>query len=117
MKFKVGQIVRSTGIGISKSWGNYIGEIKKMNSETIVVFWNELNREVEMNLEEIEILTDLTEVKKLCFNDKLVIHTHGPLKVVEFSDGFYVVGEGKLIPVKNFKNGQEIIEKLKRDPT
>jgi hypothetical protein len=30
----------------------------------------------------------------------MIIHTHGSMKVIEFSDVRYVVGERKLIPMK-----------------
>ncbi len=46
------------------------------------------------------------------FFDGMVIHTHEPMRVVEFSDGWYVVGEGKLIPVKTEEEGKRIIENL-----
>jgi ribosomal protein L24E len=117
MKYKVGQFVRSTGFGISSSWGNYIGEIKKVNLEKILVFWNELNKEVEMNPDEIELLTDRSEVKKLSFTDGMVIHVNGEYRLVKFRDGHYLVGHGNLFPVASEKEGTELIEKLKRDPT
>jgi hypothetical protein len=117
MKFKVGQIVRSTGIGISKSWGNYIGEIKKLNSETIVVFWNEFNKKVEMNLDEIEPLSNCLEVKKLSFNDGMVIHVHGEYRVVKLIDGIYIAGHASLFPVVSEEEGKRLVEKLKRDPS
>jgi len=116
MKYKVGQFVRSTGIGISLSWGNYIGEIKKINSDKILVFWDELNKEVEMIPEEIELLTDRLEVKKLSFSDGMVIHVHGEYRLVKFRDGHYVLGHGNLFPVDSEKEGTELIEKLKSDP-
>jgi hypothetical protein len=34
------------------------------------------------------------------FFDGMVIHTHEPMRVVEFSDGWYVAGEGRMMPVK-----------------
>jgi hypothetical protein len=114
MKYKVGQFVRSNGIGISKSWGNYIGEIKKINSETILVFWNELGKVVEMLPEEIELLSDCLEVKKLSFTDGMVIHVEGEYRLVKF-DGHYVVGHGNLFPVASEEVGKELIENLKRD--
>jgi len=116
MKFKVGQIVRSTGFGISISWGNYIGEIKKINYETILVFWNELGKVVEMLPEEIELLSDCSEVKKLSFTDGMVIHVHGEYRLIKLVDGFYVAGYGRLFAVESEKEGTELIEKLKRDP-
>jgi hypothetical protein len=117
MKYKVGQFVRSTGFGISESWGNYIGEIKKINSDKILVFWNELNKEVEMNPDEIELLTDRSEVKKLSFSDGMVIHLHGAYRVVKLFDGFYVTGAGRLIAVNSEEVGKRLVEKLKRDPS
>lgn len=117
MKYKEGQIVRSTGFGISESWGNYIGEIKKINSDKILVFWDELNKEVEMNPDEIELLTDRLEVKKLSFTDGMVIHVHGEYRLVKFRDGHYAVGHGNLFPVDSEEEGTELIEKLKRDPS
>jgi hypothetical protein len=116
MKYKVGQFVRSTGFGISVRWGNYIGEIKKINSDKILVFWDELNKEVEMNPDEIELLTDRLEVKKLSFTDGMVIHVHGEYRLVEFRDGHYVVGQGNLFPVDSEEEGKRLIENLKRDP-
>ena len=116
MKYKVGQFVRSTGFGISESWGNYIGEIKKINSDKILVFWNELNKEVEMNPDEIELLTDRLEVKKLSFSDGMTIHLHGEYRLVKFIDGNFVVGHGSLFPVLNEEDGKRLVEKLKRDP-
>jgi hypothetical protein len=115
MKYKVGQFVRSTGVGISISWGNYIGEIKKLNSDKILVFWDELNKEVEMNPDEIELLSGCLEVKKLSFNDGIVLHVHGKYRLVKLRDGHYVVGHGNLFPVASEKVGKELIENLKRD--
>ncbi len=43
------------------------------------------------------------------FFDGMVIHTHGPLRTVEFSDGWYLVGEGKLIPVSSEVEGKKRI--------
>lgn len=117
MKYKVGQFVRSTGFGISESWGNYIGEIKKINSDKILVFWDELNKEVEMNPDEIELLTDRLEVKKLSFTDGMVIHVHGEYRLVKFRDGHYAVGHGNLFPLDSEEEGNILIENLKRDPT
>ena len=116
MKYKEGQIVRSTGFGISVRWGNYIGEIKKINSDKILVFWDELNKEVEMIPEEIELLSYCLEVKKLSFTDGMVIHVHGEYRIVKLVDGFYVAGHGRLFSVESEKEGTELIEKLKRDP-
>jgi hypothetical protein len=42
----------------------------------------------------------------------MVIHTIGPLRTVEFSDGWYVVGEGKLLAVKSEEEGKKRIDDL-----
>ncbi len=115
MKYKVGDLVRSTGFGISVRWGNYIGEIKKINSDKILVFWDELNKEVEMIPEEIELLSDCSEVKKLSFTDGMVIHVHQEYRVIKLIDGNYVVGHGSLFPVVSEEEGKRLVEKLKRD--
>lgn len=117
MKYRVGQFVRSTGFGVSESWGNYIGEIKKINSDKVLVLWDELNKVVEMNPEEIEHLTNRSEVKKLSFTDGMIIHVHGDYRLVKFRDGHYVVGHGNLFPVDSEEEGKRLIENLKRDPT
>jgi hypothetical protein len=70
-----------------------------------------------MNLEEIELLSHRSEVKKLSFSDGIVIHVHQEYRVVKLFDGFYVAGHGLLFAVESEKEGTELIEKLKRDPT
>jgi hypothetical protein len=38
----------------------------------------------------------------------MIIHTHGPLRIIELSDGWYLVGEGKLVPVGSEEDGKKI---------
>ena len=109
---EVGDTVRSTGQGKTSSWGNYIGVITKIESDKIYVRWNETSFEDEMSMEEIEPFNISEIVSKLHFSDGMIIHTQGPLRVVEFYDGFYVVGEGKLIPVKDEKEGEDLVGKI-----
>jgi ABC-type lipopolysaccharide export system ATPase subunit len=110
---KKGDIVRSTGKGKTTSWGNIIGIVVQVEKDRIYVIWSNTYFEDEMTLEEVEPFKISEEVSQLKFSDGMVIHTHGPLRTVEFSDGWYVVGEGKLIPVKNEEDGLEIIKNLK----
>lgn len=49
----------------------------------------------------------------LQFSDGLNIDTSGALRAVRLRDGWYVVGEGYLIPVHNKAEGKEIIRELK----
>ena len=48
----------------------------------------------------------------LRFNDGIEIDTSGELRLLELYDGWYVVGEGRLIPVKDEEEGVEIISIL-----
>ena len=96
-----GDMVRSTGKRKTKSWGNYIGKVVRKRKDKVFVIWENSTFEDEMNLDEVELLQNIQEVIKLEFSDGMIIHTHGPMRVVEFSDGWYVVGEGKMSPVKS----------------
>ena len=51
----------------------------------------------------------------LRFNDGIEFDTTGELRIEERYDGFYVVGEGWLIPVAGIEEGNETIERLKKD--
>jgi hypothetical protein len=108
---KKGDIVRSTGKGKTKSWGNIIGIVLQVDNDRIYVIWSNTYFEDEMMMDEVEPFKMSQEVTQLKFSDGMVIHTHGPLRNVEFSDGWYVVGEGKLIPVCSEVEGVQIIKK------
>jgi hypothetical protein len=111
---KKGDIVRSSGKGKTKSWGHYIGTITKVNKDNIFVIWDGKTFEDQMNIEEVELLLGKSRnVTKLEFSDGMIIHIGGELRTLELSDGWYVVGEGKLIPVKSEEEGNKIISQLK----
>ena len=109
---KKGDTVRSTGKGKSKTWGNYIGKVSRVEKEKVYVIWNNTTFEDEMSLEEVELIKNIHEVIELKFSDGMIIHTYGPLRIIELSDGWYVVGEGKLIPVKTEEEGTRVIDEL-----
>jgi hypothetical protein len=109
---KEGDIVRSTGQGRTKRWGNHIGTIIKVENNKVYVKWEKTCFEDEMEPNEVELVKNLNEVIKLEFSDGMIIHTHGNLRVVEFYDGWYVVGEGKLIAVQEEKSGLDLIKSL-----
>ena len=46
----------------------------------------------------------------LRFSDGIEIDTSGQLRLLELHDGRYVVGEGKLIPVKNEEEGLKLMK-------
>jgi len=53
-----------------------------------------------------------TKMSTLNFSDGISINTEGKLRPLHLRDGWYVVGEGCLIPVEDMKEAQEIIKKL-----
>jgi hypothetical protein len=110
---KKGDLVRSTGKGKTKTWGNHIGTVIRKRKNKIFVRWYDTSFEDEMDFDEVELVNKIDDIKQLKFSDGIIIHTHGPLRVVEFSDGFYVTGGGKLIPVKSRQEGIEIIHNMK----
>jgi hypothetical protein len=107
---KKGDTVRSTGKGKTRTRGNYIGKVQKRRKDKVYVIWENSTFEDEMSLDEVELLKNINDVIKLEFSDGMIIHTHGPMRVVEFSDGWYVVGDGKLIPVLTEEEGMELVE-------
>ncbi len=51
----------------------------------------------------------------LRFDDGIEIDTSGELRLLELYDGWYVVGEGRLIPVKDEEEGNLTISELKNN--
>ncbi len=49
----------------------------------------------------------------LKFSDGIEIDTSGELRLLELYDGWYVVGKGRLIPVKDEEEGEQLLNKLK----
>ena len=49
----------------------------------------------------------------LRFDDGIEIDTSGELRLLELYDGWYVVGEGKLIPVKDEEEGLKTLESIR----
>ena len=48
----------------------------------------------------------------LRFSDGINIETSGPLRVLRLPDGYYVVGNGMLIPVADRAEAREVIEEM-----
>lgn len=51
----------------------------------------------------------------LKFSDGVTVDTSGPYRTLKLADGWYVVGDGRLIPVDNEQKAQDTISKLFRD--
>jgi len=52
-------------------------------------------------------------IKMIKFDDGVQFDTRGPLRVVKRRDGYYVVGEGLLIPVDSREEGEQVKKELK----
>jgi hypothetical protein len=46
------------------------------------------------------------------FSDGMTFDTSGPLRTVRKSDGLYVIGNGLLLPVDDYAEANELIQKL-----
>lgn len=55
----------------------------------------------------------LNEKSILKFTDGEEFNTSGPLRTEERKDGWYVIGQGHLIPVNSEEEGKEIIKSMK----
>ncbi len=51
----------------------------------------------------------------LTFSDGMTFNTNGPLHLTRRADGWYVCGNGMLIPVRDVKEGREFIKKIKNE--
>ena len=51
----------------------------------------------------------------LRFSDGITIDRSGDLRAKKLKDGWYVVGEGMLIPVLDLKDAEETIKSLKQN--
>jgi hypothetical protein len=51
----------------------------------------------------------------LKFNDGINIDTSGQLRVIHLSDGYYVTGQGVLIPVKDEQEAKETMDSMKKE--
>ena len=46
------------------------------------------------------------------FSDGMKFDTSGPLRLTRRSDGWYIIGEGMLMPVDSPEEGREIIKEM-----
>lgn len=54
----------------------------------------------------------LQKMSILKFSDGIEIDTSGELRLLELYDGWYVVGDGRLIPVKDREEGEKKIQEI-----
>lgn len=48
----------------------------------------------------------------LKFSDGQSFDTNGKLRITQRSDGYYVIGNGMLIPVNDYDEGKKLIQEL-----
>ena len=107
---KKGDIVYSSGLGKTKEWNQVKGIITKVTSDKIFVKWDNTSFEDAMEYQEV-LKFDPNQL--LRFTDGVEIFTGGQYRIIEEVDGFYVIGRGKLYPVKSRQEGEEIINQIK----
>ena len=107
---KKGDIVYSSGLGKTKEWNQVKGIITKVTSYKIFVKWENTSFEDAMEYQEV-LKFDPNQL--LRFTDGVEIFTGGQYRIIEEVDGFYVIGRGKLYPVKSRQEGEEIINQIK----
>lgn len=54
---------------------------------------------------------NVTNMSKLKFSDGMTFDLSGPLRVELRSDGYYVLGQGMMMAVNTFEEGQKYINK------
>ena len=107
---KKGDIVYSSGLGKTKEWNQVKGIITKVSEDKIFVKWDKTSYEDEMKKDEVLVLNTN---QLLRFSDGVEIFTGGQYRIIEETDGLYVTGRGRLIPVKSREEGAEIIRQVK----
>ena len=107
---KKGDIVYSSGLGKTSTWNQVKGRITKVSSDKIYVNWDNTYFEDEMEYHEV-LKFDPNQL--LRFSDGIEIFTGGHYRIIKETDGLYVTGRGRLIPVKSREEGKEIILQVK----
>jgi len=51
-------------------------------------------------------------MSKIYFSDGVVVNTDGPYRVTQLPDGWYLIGEGLMMPVENGEEGRAILDEL-----
>jgi hypothetical protein len=107
---KKGDRVYSSGLGKTSTWNQTRGIITKVEKNKIFVIWNNNSFEDEMEYQEV-LKFDPNQLLK--FSDGVEIFTGGHYRIIEEVDGAYIVGKGRLIPIKSKEVGEEIICQIK----
>ena len=106
---KKGDIVYSSGLGKTKEWNQVKGIITKVSEDKIYVKWENTSFEDEMEYHEV-LIFDPNQL--LRFSDGVEIFTGGHYRIIKETDGDYIVGKGRLIPINSKEEGEEIIQQI-----
>jgi hypothetical protein len=107
----IGDQVTTTGMGRTSNWKFQKGLISKISGKRIYVQWEGSIVEDEMKYYEVQLFNPNVLLE---FSDGVKIYTGGIYRVIEETDGKYVVGGGRLIPVQTRKEGIMVISDLKQ---
>jgi hypothetical protein len=107
---KKGDVVYSSGQGKTEKWSQVKGIITKVEKDKIYVKWDNTSFEDEMGYHDV-LRFDTNQL--LRFSDGVDIFTGGEYRIIEETDGYYVTGRGRLIPVKSRQEGEKIIHQMK----
>lgn len=107
----IGDQVTTTGMGRTSNWKFQKGLITKISGKRIYVQWEGSIVEDEMKYYEVQLFNPNLLLE---FSDGVKIYTGGIYRVIEETDGKYVLGGGRLIPVQTRKEGIMVISDLKQ---
>jgi hypothetical protein len=107
----IGEQVTTSGMGRTSKWKFQIGTVTRILGKMIYVQWEESMVEDEMKCYEVQLFNPNVLLE---FSDGVKIYTGGIYRVIEETDGKYVVGGGRLIPVQTRKEGIMVISDLKQ---
>lgn len=107
----IGDRVTTSGMGRTSRWKFQLGTITRISGKMVFVQWEESIVEDEMKSYEIQLFNPTLLLE---FSDGVKIYTGGIYRIIEETDGKYVVGGGRLIPIQTRKEGIMVISDLKQ---
>ena len=106
-----GDQVTTTGMGRTFKWKFQLGTITRIIGKMLYVQWGDSIVEDEMKYYEVQLFNPNLLLE---FSDGVKIYTGGIYRIIEETDGNYVVGGGKCLPIVSRKEGIQVISDLKQ---
>lgn len=107
----IGDQVTASGMGRTSKWKFQIGTVTIISGKMVYVQWEDSMVEDEMKSYEIQLFNPNLLLE---FSDGVKIYTGGIYRIIEETDGNYVVGGGKCLPIVSRKEGIQVISDLKQ---